>query len=114
MLEVVNAAPVELPLGITGVLGATAALVKVAVVVASNDDDMPEAICGAWPGLLQGLEPVYALLDGSEGAIVGQVTRMDEDITPWNRLGGNFAVTVGETDDADGDLILWRLVGCAA
>ena len=64
VLQVVDAAPVELALRVACVVGGAAALVEVAVVVACDNHDVAEAVSGPRPWLLQRLEPVDALLDG--------------------------------------------------
>ena len=95
MLQIYDLAPVEFPVLLRLVEVGARARIEVGVVVSADDDDVAVAVTGAGPGLLHGFEPVYAALDFGEGAEVGEVAGMDEDIAWWEALGWDLGVSVG-------------------
>ena len=54
------------------------------------------------PGFLEGFEPVELALDFGAGAEVGEVAAVDEEVASGKESGGDFGVSVGDADDADG------------
>jgi hypothetical protein len=96
--------PLEVDLGAALDVGLDAAgLVKVAVVVAGDDNlDLVRLT----------LEPVELLLDVLGGTRVGEVAGVDEDVAGGHPDG--LVVGVGDADDADGGLVAGRAEGVAA
>lgn len=101
-MQVYNAPPVETRLGVD-VLVLARARVKVAVVVAGDDDLVFMGKC---------VEPVEGLLDGFYGAVVREVAGVEQQVARGN-VGGLVGMRVADADDPDGRPILGRVEGGA-
>lgn len=69
--------------------------------ISADNNDIAVAITRAMPGFLKGLEPVNSTLDLGEGAGIGEVAAVDEDVAWGKRVGRDLGVCIGYADATD-------------
>lgn len=112
VLEVDDLAPVEVPcLFVALVVRASTAWIKIAIVVAGDDYNVAVAIRGAIPWFLQCLEPIDASLYFRQGAVVRQISRMEQQVAFGQCRRGYLRVRVRDADHVDRNRIWWGTVG---